>query len=178
MVKELLTYQEEDALLRAIEQDLQGSEERKKTAQARKFLEGVDENLAALEKKAKDLAGLYESIAAAHKDLGETLKEIAGATESCEDENAKAAQAQYKEYKAKYDELKGGKEAERKAIEGRLAEIEKTVDAALMAKYKAKRKDKMFPVLFEAKGNMCGKCLMEISMADINKLKGGSCRTR
>lgn len=216
MVKELLTYQEEDALLRAIEQDLQGSEERKKTAQARKFLEGVDENLAALKKKAKDLAGLYESIAAAHKDLGETLKEIAGATESCEDENAasylqkkadelagkmnalhnqaaaltdemnavlksyqklrantKAAQAQYKEYKAKYDELKGGKEAERKAIEGRLAEIEKTVDAALMAKYKAKRKDKMFPVLFEAKGNMCGKCLMEISMADINKLKGG-----
>ncbi len=30
MVKELLTYQEEDALLRAIEQDLQGSEERKR----------------------------------------------------------------------------------------------------------------------------------------------------
>lgn len=219
MVKELLAYQEEDALLRAIEQELQGSEERKKMAQARKFLEGVDENLAALDKKAKDLAGLYESISAKHKELGETLKEIAGAVEGCEDENAasylqkkteellgrmnalqaqasaltedinavlrsyqklkantKAMQAQYKEFKVKYDELKTGREEERKAIESKLAALEKSVDGALMEKYKAKRKDKMFPILFEAKGeksNMCGKCLMEISMADVNKLKGG-----
>ena len=40
-----------------------------------------------------------------------------------------------------------------------------------MARYKAKRKDKMFPVLYEVKGNMCGKCLMELSMADLNRLK-------
>lgn len=216
MVKELLAYQEEDALLRAIEQDLQGSEERKKTAQARKFLEGVDENLASLDKKAKDFSGLYESISVKHKELGETLKEIAGAIEGCEDENAasylhkkadellgklnalqsqasaltedmnavlrsyqklkantKAAQAQYKEFKAKYDELKNGKEDERKAIEAKLAFLEKSVDGALMEKYKSKRKDKMFPILFEVKGNMCGKCLMEISMADVNKLKSG-----
>ena len=90
--------------------------------------------------------------------------------------NTKAMQAQYKEFKVKYDELKTGREEERKAIESKLAALEKSVDGALMEKYKAKRKDKMFPILFEAKGeksNMCGKCLMEISMADVNKLKGG-----
>lgn len=214
MIQELLAYQETDARLRAIEQEISGSEERKKTASAKKFLDGVNETAAALEKKAKDLSALYDSLAAAQKELSDTVREIANAVEGCEDTNAagylhkkaeelagrlsglesraaalteemngvlssfaqlrkktQAAKEQYNEYGRKYKELKQSREGETAAVEKELAELEKAVDPALMARYKAKRKDKMFPVLYEVKGNMCGKCLMELSMADLNRLK-------
>ena len=77
----------------------------------------------------------------------------------------------YGEYGRKYKELKNSREAERSAVEKELAELEKAVDPAWMEKYKAKRKDKMFPVLYEVKGNMCGNCRMELSMAELNRLK-------
>lgn len=214
MVKELLAYQETDTRLRAIEQEIQNSEERRKTASAKKFLDGVNDSVAALEKKAKDLSAVYDSLIQSHRELGETIKELGNAAESCEDTNAalylqkkadelsarlanlqsqaaalteemngvlasfsqirkktQAAKEQYAEYGQKYKELKGSKESERSSIEKELEGLEKSVDAALMEKYKAKRKDKMFPVLYEIKGNMCGKCLMELSMSDLNRLK-------
>ena len=214
MVKELMAYQETDKKLKAIEQELQNSEERRKTASAKKFLDGVNDTAAALEKKAKELSALYENLVAAHAELQDTLREIGAAVEGAEDTNAagylhkkadelsgrlgglearaaalaeeingvlssfaqlkrktKAAQEQYGEYGRKYKELKNSREAERSAVEKELAELEKAVDPAWMEKYKAKRKDKMFPVLYEVKGNMCGNCRMELSMAELNRLK-------
>ncbi|PWM70357.1 MAG: hypothetical protein DBX59_10910 [Bacillota bacterium] len=214
MVKELLAYQETDAKLKAIEQEIANSEERRKTASAKKFLDGVNDSVAALEKRAKELSAVYESLLSAHAEFTETFREISAAADGAEDTNAagylqkkadelalrlanlesqasalsdeingvlssfsqlkkktQAAKEQFNEYGQKYKELKQSREAERSAIEKELAALEKSVDAALMEKYKAKRKDKMFPVLYEVKGNMCGKCLMELSMSDLNRLK-------
>lgn len=42
-----------------------------------------------------------------------------------------------------------------------------------MQRYKAKRKDKMFPVLYELSGELCSHCRMSLSMVDINRLNNG-----
>ena len=85
----------------------------------------------------------------------------------------KLAQKQYNEFSVKYKELKENKMPEMKAIESELAELEKSIDEKMLAKYKAKRADKMYPILYQLNGNMCGKCMMELSMAEVNKLNNG-----
>ena len=55
MVKELLAYQEVDAKLKQLESELSGSEERKKAVSAKKYLDGVEENVNKLDAKALDL---------------------------------------------------------------------------------------------------------------------------
>ena len=36
-----------------------------------------------------------------------------------------------------------------------------------------KRNNKIYPVLYEVRGNVCGACNMELPMSEINKLKNG-----
>ena len=43
-----------------------------------------------------------------------------------------------------------------------------------MDRYLKKRAGKIYPVLYEVKGNVCGACRMELSMSTMNKLKGGA----
>ena len=45
MIEELLKYQEVDANLRKIEVELAGSEARKKAVVAKKYIDGVEENV-------------------------------------------------------------------------------------------------------------------------------------
>ena len=85
-----------------------------------------------------------------------------------------AMQRQYKEYKEKYAAVKETRAAEVAAIEAELAKIGKEVPAETLAKYKAKRKEKVFPVVVEVSGNRCPQCGMELSIADISKLSDGS----
>ena len=51
--------------------------------------------------------------------------------------------------------------------------LRKKVDPALMESYDKKRKEKLFPIIFEAKEDVCGACSMNLSMIDIAKLKNG-----
>ena len=55
MIKALKEYQVQDAKLREIEKILSGSEERKKTVSAKKYLEGVEENVNKLDFRAAEL---------------------------------------------------------------------------------------------------------------------------
>ena len=75
----------------------------------------------------------------------------------------KAAQAQYAE----------SFKEERERIEGELKELAKKVDPALMERYLKKRAGKIYPVLFEARGQFCGACNMELPMSELGKLKNG-----
>ena len=216
MYKNLVKYQETDAKLKAIEQEIGGSEERKKTAVAKKFLDTVSDSVQAYDKRAKELASVYENLMKKRTELDDAAKEFEHAIEACEDEGeiaylqkkadellqkanslenelntlvdemngvltqysqlkakTKQAKEQYSEYGAKYNELKKSKEADMNAIKDELAEIEKSIDPALMDKYKAKRKDKMFPILYSVSDKLCSHCRMELSMAELNKLGTG-----
>lgn len=85
----------------------------------------------------------------------------------------KAAQAQYTEYGKKYNDLKASKQEERQKIEAELLAIAKKVKPELMELYLKKRAEKLYPILYEANGEICGCCNMQLSMADISKLKNG-----
>ena len=61
-LQELLEYQRTDAQLRKIEQELGASEERKKFAQAKKFLENAKERLEQYDKRASELTALRDGI--------------------------------------------------------------------------------------------------------------------
>lgn len=219
MVKELLAYQEKDKELRAIELELSGSEERKKTSSAKKYLEGVEESVTKLDNKANELMATFEALIAEKNKIAEQQAEINKGLEMAEDETGtgfllkkadeliarikrieteankilpeiqsvlkeyanirnttKAAQAQYTEYREKYNALKESRREATEAIKAELEKLKEKVDPALMEKYLEKRNAKekrIFPVLYEVKGDVCGACNMQLSMGEIDKLKNG-----
>ena len=130
-----------------------------------------DEN--ALNYLAKKVDELYAKV----KNLSQESGKVADAMQSVYKEyasirnNIKAAQAQYSENGKIYNELKASKQDDRNRIEGELKELEKNVDPALMERYKAKRANKIFPILYEVKGNVCGACNMELPKSVLAGLK-------
>ena len=216
MIEALLKYQETDKKLRQIEVELAGSEERKKAAAAKKFLDGVEESVAKLDQRAGELYAAFSATEAELNTIKEQEKEFKNALEGASDEgsagyllkkteeilakikqlsqelnkisaeiqavlkdyskvkdNTRVAQAQYAEFGKKYNELKASKKDEIDAIEKELNELKVNVDPALMEKYEKKRKEKIFPVVFELRGNVCGACNMEMPAAEISRLKKG-----
>ena len=216
MIKALKEYQVQDAKLREIEKVLSGSEERKKTISAKKYLEGVEENVNKLDLRAAELNATFVKAAEDQLKLKEQQAEIAEAIERVEDEKeasflikkaeeligkiknltnemnkvmeeiqnlvkeyasikktTKVAQTQYKENAEKYNALKESYKEERSAIEKELEELKKNVDPELMERYLQKRANKIYPILYEVKGNICGACRMELPMSELTKLKNG-----
>lgn len=63
----------------------------------------------------------------------------------------KEARAVYGEYAPKYNELKASKESQMREIKNRLDKLAADIPSDVLEKYKQKRKDKIFPVLNEAR---------------------------
>ena len=76
-LQELLEYQRTDAELRKIEQELGQSEERKKFAQAKKFLESAKERLEQYDKRAVELTALRDGIEQRCEDIFHQIEEFA-----------------------------------------------------------------------------------------------------
>ncbi len=86
MVQKLLKYQEVDARLKKIENELLDSEDRKKASSAKKYLAGVEENVNKLDDRAKELALTFESLKQTEAKLNEQCAEFSKALESVADE--------------------------------------------------------------------------------------------
>lgn len=132
-----------------------------------------DENaLNYLSKKADELYAKVKNLSQEASKVAEAMqavyKEYAGIRN-----NIKTAQAQYTENGKIYNELKASKQDERTKIESELKELEKNVDATLMERYKAKRAAKIFPIVYEVRGNVCGACNMELPTSVLAGLKNG-----
>lgn len=87
-----------------------------------------------------------------------------------------AMQRQYKEYREKYNDIKKEYAAEVESVESELKKLGEKVPKDTLAKYTAKRKEKLYPVVCEvkAKDNRCPQCGMELSIAEQSKLESGS----
>lgn len=216
MIEKLLEYQKVDAEAKEIEKTLVESEERKKYAVAKKYLEGVTDSVNELDLRAEELLSAYEQATNAQIKLKEQEKELALALDDSKDENSvaylmkkaeeliskikalskqaenieqeikaivekynsirsktKAAQEQYKTYGEKYNELKKGIKEKKDAVDAKLEKLKNEVDGSLMETYLKKRAGKMYPIVYEIRGNSCGACNMELSGAEIDKLKKG-----
>ena len=218
MIEELLRYQEEDGKLRAVEQEIAATDERKKYMAARKFLEKAPEKLDALEGKAVELKHVFELLEKKYAELADTLKDYENLDEMIGEQGGEIAfyrrsasqiadslkglraeinklaaqieasskeykaakkqtiamQRQYKEYKDKYAQVKKSHEEEISSIEAQLKELAKKVPADVLAKYSAKRKEKVYPVVCVVTDKRCPQCGMELSIAEIDKLSGGN----
>lgn len=75
-VQQLLKYQQEDSKLLKIEQEMAGSEERKKYAQTKSFLTKAPEKLDQLEGKAQELLSLLDRLKTKYEEIVETLKDF------------------------------------------------------------------------------------------------------
>lgn len=135
------------------------------------------EQLGYVKKKAQALCEEIENLA---NGLELISKEIAGVLKEFSQLKAKTkeAKSQYSEFVPKYNALKASKEEEMKSIKTQLAKIEKEIPKEDMELYKAKRKDKIFPVLYSVqvfgKKPHCSRCGTEFPMACFDSLKKGS----
>ncbi len=217
MIDAMLKYQETDGKLRAVEQEIAATEERKKYMTARKFLEKAPEKLEALDARAVEFKRIFERLEQKYAEIADTIKDYENLDEMVDEQGGEisfykknaaaiadnlkslraeinklvqqiektaaeyaaakkqtiAMQKQYKEYKEKYAAVKESRAAEIAAIEAELAKIGKDIPAETLDKYKAKRKEKIFPVIVEVNGNRCPQCGMELSIAEISKLTDG-----
>ena len=216
MIEQLLAYQKADASLKEIEKTLSESVERKKAMSAKKYLDGVVENVNKLDERASELVFAYEQATQEQLKLKEQEEELVRALDEATDENAvnylmkkveeliskiktlgkkatmieneiqgvmkeystikntsKAAQAQYSEYGVKYNELKKSLKEKKDAVDAELEALKGKVDKALMDRYLVKRNAKMYPIVYEVRGNACGACNMELPAAELNNLKKG-----
>lgn len=216
MIEALLNYQAADAKLRKIEKTLGESEERKKAMSAKKYLEGVEENVNKLDTRAAELIGFYEQATQEQIKLKEQEAVILESLDAVADEKeaqylikkaeelisriktlgakankiseeiqavikeystikntTKAAKAQYTENVEKYNALKESVRIEKETVEKELETLKGKVDGALMERYLKKRANKIYPVLYEVRGDVCGACNMQLPMSEMNKLKNG-----
>lgn len=90
MIQELLAYQDVDAKLKEIERTLSDSEERKKAMSAKKYIEGVEENVNKLDARAAELYATYEKATEEQLKLKEQESEITDALNAVEDEKEAA----------------------------------------------------------------------------------------
>ncbi len=134
------------------------------------------EQLGYVKKKAQELCDEIENLA---KGIEQISKEIAGVLKEFSQLKAKTKEAktQYSEFVPKYNALKASKEEEMKSIKAELAKIEKEIPKEDMELYKAKRKDKIFPVLYSVqvfgKKPHCSRCGTEFPMASFDTFKKG-----
>lgn len=114
--------------------------------------------------------------------LGDKIKDLKYKINSIKEETAQVAeqfdkkkrqtilmQRQYNEFGVKYRELKESKKGEEAAVKKELEAAEKGISPDLIAKYKAKRQDKIYPVVYPLSDKRCGQCGMELSLKELSR---------
>ncbi len=135
------------------------------------------EQLGYVRRKAQELTEQIDNLL---NEIEQISREIAVVLKEFTQLKAKTKEAknQYTEFVPKYNALKASKEEEMKSIKAELAKIEKKIPAEDMELYKAKRKDKIFPILYAVqvfgKKPHCSRCGTEFPMACFDSLKKGS----
>ncbi|HHW89864.1 MAG TPA: hypothetical protein GX745_03040 [Clostridiales bacterium] len=127
-------------------------------------LEKVDEQIKKIQ---SNLNTLEKELNKFPKNIDETIRK----NEQARKEGANMRNV-FNEAKKRFDALKkevGPKIEEYKA---KLAELAKGIDKELFAKYQSLRKDKVLPAFVKAvDGNRCGGCMMQQSIAAVQKLR-------
>lgn len=123
-------------------------------------------------KKADELIGKIKTLGAKATKIADEIQVVIKEYSTIKN-TTKAAQVQYKENAEKYNALKESVKAEKDAVEKELDELKSKVDVSLMDRYLKKRNNKIYPVIYAARGNVCGACNMELPMSEINRLKNG-----
>lgn len=129
-------------------------------------LEDVDGILSNINSLSSELFLLERNINIIITKIKNSLKDF----EATKNNIIKAKQ-KYNEYKAKYEQGIKNVEPKIKEIEEKMKGIEKEIEPDVLAKYKAVKADKIFPVYVFYNEGHCSGCRVEIPTNKINKLK-------
>lgn len=81
------------------------------------------------------------------------------------------AKEQFARSKQNFDKAQSEALPKQQELNKKLASLEKGIDAKIIEAYKKRRTENIFPVVVSLAGNCCGGCRVELSMANISKLK-------
>ena len=123
----------------------------------------------------KNAQALLDRLRALKGEMQKLNADIAATVEEYErfKKQGAAMQKQYKEYKAKRDELVNARKDEVNRLKAQLKSIAEKIPAEILAKYQQKRKENVFPIVVPLNGNMCV-CGMDFPIALQERLAGGN----
>ena len=123
----------------------------------------------------KNAQTLLDRLRALKGEMQKLNADIAATVEEYErfKKQGAAMQKQYKEYKAKRDELVNNRKDEVNRLKAQLKSIAEKIPAETLAKYQQKRKENIFPIVVPLNGNMCV-CGMDFPIALQERLAGGN----
>ncbi len=130
-------------------------------------IEDIDKASGLRAKIVSNLNILEKMLQKAAENVNRILAEFNKAKKTFDD-----ARTQFAVCKQKIDEETKSSEPEKEKIRKQLAVLEKDVEPTLMAEYKKKRADNIFPVIVPLEGeNFCGRCRMELPKVAISHIK-------
>ncbi len=131
-----------------------------------------DEGIAFYKRSAQQLSDTLRAL------KGEIAKLIAEIEAACEEykkmkSQTIAMQKQYNEYSEKFKAVKAARTDEVNAINEKLNVLGKKIPVDILEKYRAKRKEKIFPILVPLTNDRCI-CGMDFAIAQQSALSGGN----
>ncbi len=122
----------------------------------------------------KSVQSLVDRLRAMKGELSKLAADIEAASEEYKrmKKQTISMQKQYKEYNEKFKEVKNSRAEEVKEINARLEELGAKIPPEILERYKAKRRDKIFPVVVPLNGEFCI-CGRDFPLAQQGRLSGG-----
>ena len=121
-----------------------------------KLKDKLSQNLVILE---RNFAKLAESMNSLLSDFNKTKNAY------------QMAREQYSKSKLNFDKAQNEVQPRKEEISKQLANLEKGIDSKIIEAYKKRRAENIFPVVVPLTSNCCGGCRVELSMANLSKLK-------
>ena len=121
-----------------------------------KLQEKLSQNLSILE---RSFAKLAENMNALLSDFNKTKNAF------------QMAKEQFALAKQKFDKAQNDAMPKKQELAKKLSALEKGIDNKIIEAYKKRRAENIFPVVVSLAGNCCGGCRMELSVANLSKLK-------
>lgn len=175
-----------DAKKRTIELEKMAGDMHAKFCQAKTSLEKNEAHLSAIQAKDTETMSSQETnenfsrIATISSNLNVLEKKLLAIAEEVNSILSKfektkkeygVARSKYNTAKAQYEKEEQQAAPQLAAVAKELEKMEHNLDKNVLAKYKAIRQDKIFPVLVPFDGKCCGGCHMEIPYAEQSRLK-------
>lgn len=121
-----------------------------------KLQEKLSQNLSILE---RSFAKLAENMNALLSDFNKTKNAF------------QMAKEQFALSKQKFDKAQNDAMPKKQELAKKLSALEKGIENKIIEAYKKRRAENIFPVFVSLAGNCCGGCRMELSVANLSKLK-------
>ena len=106
----------------------------------------------------KEITSLYNEIQNTNKEYEEIIRQ------------SKNSREKFDKFKAAYDRQKAQIEPKLAALKSQKAAMEHEIDSTVLAKYRQKCENHVFPVFVPLTDNKCGRCRMQLSASKLSEM--------